>query len=46
MYNGALGSSSHGGQKLDRDDTIIDGRFLDIRDRRGDVHMLYCSSCS
>ena len=30
--NGAYGSRSHGGHKLDRDERVRDGRFLDTHD--------------
>lgn len=39
--NGAYGSRSHGGHRLDRDDTIRDARLLDTPDRRRDIHRYY-----
>ena len=44
--NGAYGSRSHGGHRLDREDTIRDCRSLDTLDRRGDKHKYYSSSSS
>lgn len=40
---GAYGSRSYGGQMLDINDMIRDGKLLDIPDRRGDGHKNYYS---
>ena len=42
--NGAYGSRTHGGHRSDRDDTVIDGRFLDTLKRRRDRDRYYSSS--
>ena len=36
--NGAYGNRSRSGYKLDRDDIVIRGRWLDTPDMRGSVH--------
>ena len=46
MANGAYGSRSCGGNRLDRDDTIIDDILLDTPNRKGSGHGLCSSSCS
>jgi len=41
ITNGPYGNKSLGGYRSDKDDTIKDGRFLDMSDRRCDRHRYY-----
>jgi len=46
MINGAYGSRSHCGHKLDGDDMVRGGKWLDTPNRRGSGYGFYSSSGS